>query len=318
MHKPVLLHEALDEITRIGPRVVLDLTLGGGGYTRYLLERVPEASVIAFDCDKDAINRAKSEFKSAISSGRLSLVHANYSRLAEKLDEFEIKQVDAIVADLGFSSFQMDLADRGFSFRNSGPLDMRLNKDTELTAHEIVNSWLEKRLAGMIRKFGEDKSANRIAQKITEARNLAKITNTKQLALIVEDAIPVKLKANMQIHPATKTFQALRIQVNDELLHLTEMLEASPSFLREGGVLSIVSFHSLEDRLVKQRFRMLTEQCICENRPVACERCYKPPAKKVNRQIIIPSIDEISENPRSRSARLRMIVRTEHPILDPR
>lgn len=318
MHVPVLMKETLSEIVQISPKIVVDLTLGGGGYTRYLLESLDSTRVIAFDCDADAIARGEKDLASFIEEGRLTLIHANYSDVKTRLQEIGLEKVDAIVADLGFSSYQMDTAERGFSFRNSGPLDMRLNQDLELTAHEIVNEWPENRLAGIIAKFGEDRSAKRIAKKITEARNSGEICSTEQLAKIIEDAIPAKLKAGKQIHPATKTFQAIRIQVNEELLHLSAMLESLPELLNEGGIAAMVSFHSLEDRLVKNAFRWLTEQCICDNRPVACERCYKPPARKVNRQIVSPSAEEISMNPRARSAKLRMIQRTEYPILDPR
>lgn len=318
MHKPVLLSEALDDIVAIHPEWVLDLTLGGGGYTRYLLENSSNSKVMAFDVDAEAIERAKAEFKEEIAKGRLILVHQNYSEFTNELEARSIPKVDGIVADLGFSSFQMDTPERGFSFMRAGPLDMRLNQESELTAQEIVNSWPEHNLADILKRFGEERLAKKIASKITEARNESEITTTEQLAKIVESAVPAKLRKESSIHPATKTFQALRIQVNDELQHLSQVLEGIPERLNEGGIASIVSFHSLEDRLVKQKFQFLTEQCICVDRPMPCERCYKPPAIKVHRKLITPSEKEVSDNPRSRSAKLRIIKRTEYPILDPR
>ncbi len=318
MHIPVLMKEALDPIIAAQPKRVVDLTLGGGGYTRYLVESSYFIQVYAFDCDSEAIARARSEFSEFIDAGRVVLVHGNYSEIAEKLAELGVEKVDGIVADLGFSSWQMDTAERGFSFMNNGPLDMRLNKESPLTAHEIVNSWPENKIMGILKQFGEERNSKRITQRITEARIASEISTTAELASIVENAIPAKLRREMTSHPATKTFQALRIQVNEELLHLKGMLNSIPALLQPNGVASIVSFHSLEDRLVKQAFRFLTEKCICDDRPIQCERCYKPPAQKVYRQLVLPSEDEIAANPRSRSAKLRVISRTDHPLIDPR
>lgn len=309
MHIPVLMHEALAPFLEKSSGVFVDLTLGGGGYSRYLLENVKDSRVIAFDCDAEAIARAQVAFKKHLANGRLQLVHANYSEITPELRKLNVTAVDGIVADLGFSSYQMDQPERGFSFLNDGPLDMRLDTNVVTTAYEIVNSWDESALAGIFRKYGEERLAGRIAKKIAEARIHQEISSTGALARIIKNAVPAKVQQKSSIHPATKCFQAIRIQVNNELGHLEALLPQVPALLKEGGVAAFVSFHSLEDRQIKNFIRRLTDQCICVDSAVACARCYNPPAEKVGKKFQTPSPTEIQINPRSRSAKLRMFRR---------
>jgi 16S rRNA (cytosine1402-N4)-methyltransferase len=303
-HVSVLLRETADPLVQIHGKTYVDATLGGGGHTAYLLAAKPEAKVYAFDRDAQMIAKAHTRFQAEIAAGRLVLVHDNYRHLKERLKEYGVECVDGVMADLGVSSFQLDLPERGFSFMRNGPLDMRMGEDAPFSAYDVVNEWDASELEKIFWKYGEEKFGRKIAQRIVEKRADGPIQDTAALAKIVSDAIPKHLQG--KIHPATRVFQAIRIVVNQELEGLEKFLEAFPDILCPGGVLSVISFHSLEDRIVKERFKYLSADCICPPEILSCARCHKPPGRIVQNKPIVASDEEIAANPRSRSAKLRV------------
>lgn len=305
-HAPVLLAEAMDALSLEDGRVYVDATFGGGGYTREMLARAPGAEVIAFDRDPDAIARGRA--LSAELRAKFTLHQGRFGDL--DLDAL----VDGVVFDLGVSSFQLDQAERGFSFQADADLDMRMEKQGP-SAADAVNGMSEQALAELIYRYGEDDDSRRIARTIVRERASAPITRTLQLAEIVERAVGGRKGA--RTHPATKTFQALRMLVNDELGELARGLSAAERVLKPGGRLVVVSFHSLEDRMVK---RFLTARAGAEGRgsryaPDA------PPGRAPSFQLeqkraTAPSEEETAVNPRARSSRLRWAVRTDAPAWD--
>jgi 16S rRNA (cytosine1402-N4)-methyltransferase len=296
-HLPVMLHEVLEALKPCDGGRYIDGTLGGGGYTKAILEAA-DCSVLGIDRDPDAVARGKvlaEQFP-----GRLIPVRGDFSRMDEILAAQGGDKVTGVVLDLGVSSFQFDEPERGFSFRADGPLDMRMSKDGQ-SAADFVNTADERTLASIIAEYGEEREARRIARAIVKARP---ITRTLQLAVLVADVLGPKAKAKA-IHPATRTFQALRIYVNDELGELTRALSAASGVLAPGGRLAVVSFHSLEDRIVK---RFLSSHC--DTAPRASRHAPDAPAARpqfrlLNRQASTPGEAELSVNPRARSAKLR-------------
>jgi S-adenosyl-methyltransferase MraW len=279
-HVPVLLEASLD-LLRIEPnKLYVDATFGGGGHTKAMLER--GARVIALDQDPEAIRRGK-----ALAHPNLVLVEANFRDLEAVLKDLRVGPVDGVLADLGVSSFHLEDPSRGFSYRFDGPLDMRMGKEGP-TAAEVVNTYPEDELAAILYRYGEEPRARRIARVIVEARKKAAIETTGQLAEVVRRAVGFR-KAG---HPARKTFQALRIYVNDELKALEGLLKASERVIRPGGRLAVISFHSLEDRVVKWFLRQ------------------SPVFAPLNKKPILPSAEESARNPRARSAKLRGGVRS--------
>ncbi len=310
-HVPVLLAEVLDALAPASGRRIVDATFGGGGYARAFL--AAGADVVAFDRDPDAIARGRRMRADEDRGGRLLLVEAPFARLREELAARDLLPVDAVVFDLGVSSFQLDEADRGFSFRREGPLDMRMGRDAAMSAAEIVNEWDEARLARLIGRYGEEPAAGRIARAIVRARARSPISTTRALADIVADAVP-PARRHGRIHPATRTFQALRMAVNDELGQLRRGLAAAEHALRPGGRLAVVSFHSLEDRIVK---RFLAERAgraggVSRHRPQADDGAA-PTFRLLAKRAIRPGEAEIAANPRARSARLRVAERLDAP-----
>jgi|SRR3989344_5585632 len=313
-HIPVLLQEAVD-LLRVSPgATVVDATLGGGGHTRELLRRVlPGGRVIAFDADRDAIERfrerAQSDtmLKQALADGSLMLEHKNYASVGEALEQLGIGSVDAMLADLGFSSDQIEAGERGFSFLQSGPLDMRLDQETELTAEKIVNTFSPEDIERILREYGDERESRRIARAIGAAREEQPITTTDALRTIIEHAYPKSKRYRMKIHPATKTFQALRIAVNQEFERLDAFLAAAIERLKQGGRLAVITFHSGEDGLVKRRFKEQARGCVCPPEFPLC-RCGRTPRIRIlTKKPLLPSEQEIRDNPRSRSAKLRGI-----------
>ena len=278
IHQPVLLKESLALLDVRPGGLYVDATFGGGGHTRALLEA--GARVVALDQDPDAIARGREAFRQ---EPGLTLVEANFRDLERVLDELGVKQVDGVLADLGVSSYHLDDPQRGFSYRFEGPLDMRMGRG-ELTAADVVNAFDEEELAEILRRYGEEPAARRIARAIVRARPLR---TTTELAEVVRRAVGYRRAG----HPARKTFQALRIYVNDELGALRALLEASARRLAPGGRLAVISFHSLEDREVKRFLRESPE--------------FEPLFKKP----VVPRPEEVAENPRARSAKLRVGVR---------
>lgn len=314
IHVPVLWKQVLDEISPQSGDTVVDATLGSGGYTRSLCERVtPNGVMIAFDRDKKAIDdflKKKSlgvfpEMSGMTDEKNLFLIHANYSDIDIELSERNIFSVDGIVADLGISSDQLLDSEKGLSFLGEHPLDMRLDTQESVpTAYDIVNTWDEDSLARMFWKNSQEKHAHTIAQKIIEKRKKSLIRTTKDLSDIIESEI---FRKHTKIHPATKVFQALRMEVNREEYHLKIFLEKAIRLLRVGARLAVVSFHSGEDRLVKECFRVHARGCICPSSFPLCRCNQKPQVQLVQKKPICPSEEEIRINPRSRSAKLRVV-----------
>ena len=284
MHTPVLLEESTDLLLGSGGRLFVDCTLGLGGHTRKILEKNPQAFVIGIDRDEEAIELAKENLREF--EGRFSIYKADFADLDEVLRAEGIDKVDGFLFDLGVSMFQLK-SERGFSFQIEAPLDMRMDKDQKLTAYKVVNEYPERELARIIWEYGEEKLSRKIARAIVRYRKKKPIETTKELAEIVLSVYPERLKHG-RIHPATRTFQAIRIEVNRELESLRTALEKTPDLLNPKGRLVVISFHSLEDRIVKNFFR--------EHSDIFRVLTKKP---------ITPSEEEIKMNPASRSAKLR-------------
>lgn len=308
IHRTVLLKEAADEVSRPRNGVFVDATFGRGGHSRAVLERIaPQARLIAFDRDPEAIASAR-----LIEDVRFSIVHAPFSSMKERLAELGVKHVDGILMDIGVSSPQIDEAERGFSLRMDGPLDMRMDTSCGVTAAQWLAEADEAEIARVLRDYGEERFAGKIARAICRERQVAPIERTAQLADLIARTVPKNRNDSAQ-HPATRSFQAVRIQVNGELDELTRALYAAGSLLSEGGVLAVISFHSLEDRIVK---RFLDAGAHPEKRVdarIALPAEAFAPALWTDLRRIKPSQAECEANPRARSAVLRTAVRTAAP-----
>ena len=303
-HKSVLLMETVDSLNVKPDGIYVDGTLGGGGHAYEVSRRLGEKGrLIGIDQDADAIAAATERllpFKD-----KVTIVRSNYKNIREVLFNLGIEKVDGIYLDLGVSSYQLDTADRGFSYREDAPLDMRMDQRNDKTAADIVNGYSEMELYRMIRDYGEDRFAKNIAKHIVRARAKKPIETTGELCEIIKAAIPAKMRAGTG-HPAKQTFQALRIELNHELDVLTQSIDGMIDRLAPGGRLCIITFHSLEDRIVKTRFRTNENPCICPpGFPVCvCGRISK--GKVITRKPILPSEQEMEENSRSKSAKLRV------------
>jgi len=310
IHKPVLLGEVIKELNLKEGMVVVDATLGSGGHSQEILQRIGKTGkLIAIDQDQEAISDFR---KSKGDDLRVSLVKDNFSNLDSVLDDLKIEKVDAILADLGFSSDQMEDAQRGMSFQKDAPLDMRLDQKSELTAEKIVNEYSLEKIEKILKEYGEEQFARNIAKKICEAREDERIKNTFTLVEIIESAIPAKFKKG-KINCATKTFQALRIAVNSELEALEKFVPIAIEKLKAKGRLAIITFHSLEDRIVKNIFRENARGCICPNDFPKCVCGHFAKIKLITKKPIVPSDLEVTENSRSRSAKLRVCEKI-HPV----
>ncbi len=310
-HIPVLLKETLEEMHLTKGVKAVDATLGGGGFARALLEAVsPGGTIVAFDADVHALKRFQEDadrfVRQALKDGSLRLVRANYSMLGDTLRPLGGERVAAIVADLGFSSDQIEDAKRGFSFRKDGPLDMRLDQETDLTAERIVNEYPADEIERILRTYGDEPYARRIVSAIVELRDQEPIRTTRTLASLVEQSYPKAMRFRSGIHPATKTFQALRIAVNLEFEHLKRFLEEAIEWLLPGGRLAIITFHSGEDRIVKRFFQEAAQGCICPKGFPVCRCGHTARLRVVTKKPIIPSEEERAVNSRARSARLRI------------
>lgn len=304
-HVPVMRDAAVNLLEcRPGGRYV-DGTAGGGGYAEAILQQsAPDGALVALDWDADAIVRLRDRFQEA--SDRLHLVRASYADLPKVLERLNMGPVDGIVLDLGVSSFQLEDASRGFSFANDGPLDMRMDRNLPETAADLVNSLGEKELAHLIYELGEERFSRRIARAIVSRRQRIPFAGTVDLATAIAGVVP-KTKDRLRIHPATRTFQALRIAVNRELDALRQFLAPALDLLLPGGRLAILSFHSLEDRIVKQTFREWAKRCRCPLNELTCRCEGKPLVRLLTRKALRPDPEEIEANPRSRSAKLRAV-----------
>jgi 16S rRNA (cytosine1402-N4)-methyltransferase len=303
VHAPVLAAETLDLLApRPGGRY-LDGTLGGAGHTALLLERsAPGGHVLAIDADPAALELARARLSEAIAAGRLLLRHGNFAQMAPIAAEAEFAPVDGILLDLGLSSDQLAARDRGFSFAADAPLDMRFDPTRGQPAAELVNSLDEAELADLIWRYGEERRSRAIARRIVAARERGPIARTGELARLVASAVHGRPGG---IHPATRTFQALRIAVNDELGSLEAALPAAVDLLRPGGRLAVISFHSLEDRIVKRFFQAEERGCICPPELPECVCGRSPRLRILTRHPVTAGDKEVARNPRSRSARLR-------------
>lgn len=298
-HISVLLEESVKSLDIKSDGIYVDCTAGGGGHSAEVLNKLGEnGRMVLFDRDPDAIETVTNRFKG---DNRVTIIHSNFSEIKKVLAELNISGVDGIIADLGVSSHQLDTAERGFSFHYDAPLDMRMSQQGT-TAEEIVNSYSQKELFNVISKYGEEKFASSVANAIVRAREKKRIESTLELSEIVSNAIPAKFRRNG--HPARKTFQAIRIEVNAELTVLENTLPDMFEALNKDGVLAIISFHSLEDRIVKDYFRTLKEGCTCPKDFPVCV-CGKTPKALVKSSGVKATGKEVSENNRSRSAKLR-------------
>jgi len=301
-HTPVLLKEVIDSLTLKKGSTIVDATLGGGGHSSEIIKKIsPNGKLIGLDQDITAINSSKKKFEKELKDNGVELVfhNTNFANLSKVLGD---EKVDSILADLGVSSHQIDTAERGFSYMMDAPLDMRMG-GSKKTAHDVVNNYSEKRLEQIIRNYGEERYAGRIASAIVKNRP---ISTTHQLAKICTDAVPCHYYKTGG-HPAKRTFQGIRIEVNDELGVLERFIPQAIDSLKPKGRLAIITFHSLEDRIVKQMFRHFSTECLCPPKTPQCICGHVASVKLVTKKPIIPSDKEISENPRASSAKLRVV-----------
>jgi 16S rRNA (cytosine1402-N4)-methyltransferase len=299
VHKPVLTREVIEGLNVAPGKKYIDCTLGLGGHARAIMESAyPGGELLGIDADPEAIWIARDNLNEY--SDNITIVNDNFNNLEEICDEYDFSPVDGILFDLGVSSLQLDTAERGFSFQSDAELDMRFNPEQVLTATDLVNILPEPRLAQLLEEYGEEHRARRIARAIIASRPL---NSTRKLAQVVEQAVKGE---RGHIHPATKTFLALRIVVNHELDNLKDALEQSVRLLKPNGRLTVLSYHSLEDRIVKQFMKQESSECICPPEVPVCICGHVPTLRLITKKIITPSAAEIKLNPRSRSAKLRV------------
>lgn len=311
-HIPVMLGPVIELLKCKRGGIYVDGTVGGGGYARSILDKsAPDGVVFGMDWDGEAIQRVHDRL--GVYGDRLVLEKADFADIRRVLRTHGIVEVDGIVIDLGLSSFQIEDPQRGFSFLKEGPLDMRMNRDLNVTAADLVNTLPEETLADLIYRYGEDRLSRRIARAIAGARRKRPIENTLELAELIQKSIP-RTRSPFRIHPATRTFQALRIAVNREIDSLQRFLPEALEVLRPGGRLCTVAFHSLEDRLIKEEFRNWAKSCRCPRERAECEREGRPLVRALTRRALRPSPDEVKRNPRSRSARLRAVEKLQPGI----
>lgn len=300
-HKPVLLDECIQALDIKPNGIYVDCTCGGGGHSAEILKRLQSGRLICIDKDEEALNACRQR----LCSPNVTLVHRDFKRAAEVLDELNVSSVDGFLADLGVSSYQIDNADRGFSYMaKQATLDMRMDGSQKLSASDVVNGYSEQQLYDVIRTYGEEKFASSIAKNIVAYRSESPIETCGTLVEIIEKSIPKG--AQKGGHPAKRTFQALRIEVNGELTGLRQALEAMAKRLNSGGRLAVITFHSLEDRIVKQTFVQLATDCICPPGLPVCVCGHKAEGEVVTKKPIIPSERELQNNSRSQSAKLRV------------
>lgn len=309
MHKPVLTEELLYYVnpsSRSG--VFVDCTGGDGGHSERVLKHLTrESKLLILDVDDDAVKRLQMKFSGF---DNVYIVKENFRNLDVILKEMRVSKLEGLYADLGMSSFQLKDSKRGFSFLLEGPLDMRMDKTLKLSAYDIINSFSIDSITSIIKQFGEEKFAKRIASFIAKKRVIKKINTTLELANIIKDAIPERFQRTMKIHPATKTFQALRIYVNNELEALEDLLKKLENLINPGGRVVFISFHSLEDRLIKEKFEYFGKECICPPRLPKCVCNKKRTFNILTKKPIVATNNERMVNPLSRSAKLRAAERS--------
>lgn len=300
-HYTVMKNEAVDALNCKDGLVYVDCTLGGGGHSELILQRIsPNGKLISFDIDQDAIDAASERLKAY---KNLTIVKDSYTNVKQVLKNLGIEKITGgILFDLGASYHQLTKQERGFSFSKEAPLDMRFNMDSDFSAYDVVNDYSEDELVKIFSEYGEERFSKRIAKKIVEQRKIKKLETTTELADLIVNCTP---KVKSHIHPATRVFQAIRIEVNHELQNVKNTLNDVLDLLDFGAIISVISFHSLEDRLVKQTFKYYSTRCHCERNQMVCN-CPPPVIELVNKKPMMASEEEIKENPPSRSAKLRI------------
>ena len=302
-HKSVLLNEVIESLNIKADGYYVDGTLGGGGHALEVVKRLGSGKLIGIDRDSDAIKAATQRLNDY--SNSVIIIRDNYVNIENILKRENIDKVDGIYIDLGVSSYQLDTAERGFTYRYDAPLDMRMDDRNEIKASDIVNDYSESELFHIIRDYGEDRFAKNIAKHIVEYRNKKRIETTFELVDIIKASIPMKIQVTGG-HPAKRTFQAIRIELNKELEVLTDSINVMIDLLKPGGRLSIITFHSLEDRIVKQAFKKAESPCVCPKKFPVCVCGNKSKGRVITRKAILPSEEELEENSRSKSAKLRV------------
>lgn len=303
-HVSVLLKETIDGLKIRQNGIYVDGTLGGGGHSLAIAEQLGEGLLLGFDQDIHAIDAAKERLKTY--SDKVRIVHCNFEHIARRLEEFGIDRIDGLVLDLGVSSAQLDMGERGFSYRQDAPLDMRMDSRQEFSAYELVNTYSEEELRRVIADYGEENWAAKIAKVIVERRREKPIETTLQLVEIIRAAVPKKFR-DETIHPAKRAFQAIRIEVNRELEILEETIRSVFAKLSSKGRICVITFHSLEDRIIKNVYRELSSGCTCPKEFPVCVCGKKPLAKVITKKPIVASREELESNPRARSAKLRIL-----------
>ncbi len=312
-HVSVLLDECINALNIKEDGIYVDCTLGGAGHSSEIVKRLSsDGRLIGFDQDKDALKAAGERLKDY---KNVTYVHSNFYAIYDVLTDLGIDGVDGILMDLGVSSYQLDNGERGFSYMQDAPLDMRMNRENEFSAYEIVNTYSEEELYRIIKEYGEEKFAKRIASFIVKNREEKNIETTLELVEIIKAAIPAKARREGP-HPAKRTFQAIRIEVNKELEIISKTILDGVKKLNKGGRMAIITFHSLEDRIVKNTFKELANPCTCPSEFPVCVCNRKPEVKLISRKPIEASKEELEFNPRSRSAKLRIIENYKMIYLD--
>ncbi len=301
-HYTVMKQEAVDALECRNGLIYIDCTLGGGGHSELILKRIqPDGRLVAFDIDQDAIDAASERLKAY--KNTLTIVKTSYTNIKQTLTSLNIPKITGgVLFDLGASYHQFNKAERGFSFSKEAPLDMRFNQESDFSAYDVVNTYSEADLVRIFSEYGEERFSKRIAKKIVEQRKSKKLETTTELADLIVKCTP-HIKSS--IHPATRVFQAIRIEVNQELTNVKNTLNDVLDLLDIGAIISVISFHSLEDRLVKNLFRYHSQKCHCEPNQMIC-KCPPPKLELVNKKPIVASDEEIKVNPPSRSAKLRI------------
>lgn len=307
-HETVLLNETVDGLNIKADGVYVDCTLGGGGHSLKIIEKLSsKGHLYAFDQDSYAIEQAKFTLKDAIEAGKLTLIEDNFRNLEDALYKIGVDKVDGVLYDLGVSSPQLDDGRRGFSYNQNARLDMRMDQDQRLTAYDIVNNWSYNDLVRIFFRYGEEKFSKKIARNIEKIREDKAIETTFELVDIIKDSIPAPARRKGG-HPAKRIFQAIRIAVNDELGVISESLEQAIGLLSLEGRISVITFHSLEDRIVKHLFKEYsTVDKLPADLPILPSQIEKAPLKLINKKVILPSEEEVEHNKRSRSAKLRIV-----------
>ncbi|BEP29505.1 16S rRNA (cytosine(1402)-N(4))-methyltransferase RsmH [Helicovermis profundi] len=305
-HKTVLLKETVDGLDINPDGIYVDGTLGGGGHSELILSKLDKGKLIGIDQDKDALEASAIRLKEY--KDNLILVHNNFSNILDVLKELNIEKIDGMIMDLGVSSYQIDKAERGFSYMSEGALDMRMDRSSHFSAYDVVNTYSEDELNRIIKDYGEENWSRRIAKFIVEFRAEQSIETTGELVEIIKKAIPVKARQENS-HPAKRTFQAIRIEVNSELTIIKKTIEDISSVLNKNGRICIITFHSLEDRIVKNTYKELATACICPIEFPVCMCDHKATLKIITRKPQLPSKEEVENNSRSRSAKLRIAMK---------